>query len=111
MGAGKTSAADRVKGAGAAGGAAGAIAPRQFRSIDPGQALAIDITDGRREFAAGVDLSVREEAYEIKGSAASMARTAAEGRITPVPADDVDEIILEAHDGIGACRIEISFKK
>lgn len=104
---GEASAADGANGACPAGRGPRAIALRELRIVDPGDALLVDIADGRWKFSAGMDLAVSEERHEIECRAASVAGAAAEGCATMVPADDIDEVVLNPHDGVRFGGLEI----
>ena len=111
VGAGETSAADRAYAAILAGPAALAVSPCLVRIIDLSDVLAKDIADGRGEFTAGMNLTIGQKGHKIKRCAATVACAAPEEGHALVLVNDVDEVVLYAHDGIRARRIEIGPEK
>ena len=58
------------------------------------------MANGRGEFPAGVDLAFGKQGDEIKGGAASEPGASTEQAFSLFHADDVDQVVLEAQNGV-----------
>ena len=71
----------------------------------------MDAAYPRWEFPAGVHLSIGEEGEKVKGGPAAITGASTTGFKAPPAPNDVEEVILQPHDGIIGRRRQICVEK
>jgi hypothetical protein len=111
VGHGHATAAHRPDSATSAFVASGTVSPGCSRIVDVFEAVQEYIADVGRKLSAGVNFSVRKKRHKIEGGAAAVPG-APPKRFDPFPvAKDVDEIVLQTDNGVGACGFRIGFEE
>jgi len=69
------------------------------------------MADHRGIIAAGMNLTIRQQSHKVENRPAAMTGTARPQRAAMEMADDVEQVVLEAQDRIGAAGGQIIMQK